>query len=67
MHACDLLIVYGCRWMYLQEYSEQNCDGDIVFVSGVPVGVCLPEYDAQNKAVGAVLFSCDSGKVQTAL
>lgn len=47
--------------MYLQQYSKQNCDGDVVSVSGVPVGVCLPEYDSNNKAVGAILFSCNSG------
>jgi hypothetical protein len=47
--------------MTLQQYSAENCQGDIVTVSGVPVGVCLVEYDSDQKPVGAMMYSCDSG------
>jgi hypothetical protein len=48
--------------MTLQQYSAENCQGDIVTVSGVPVGVCLVEYDSDQKPVGALMYSCDSGE-----
>jgi hypothetical protein len=48
--------------MTLQQYSAENCQGDIVTVSGVPVGVCLVEYDSDQKPVGAMMYSCDSGE-----
>ena len=49
-------------WMYLQQYTEPDCAGDITVVSGIPTGVCLVEYDGDNKVVGSVSFNCDSGK-----
>jgi len=46
-------------WMYLTEYSNTDCEGDITSVSGVPVGVCLIQYNANNKAIGSVQYNCN--------
>lgn len=58
MHYATL---FASRWMYLQQYSEPDCTGDVTTVSGVPVGVCMIEYDSSSKAVGSLQYTCDSG------
>ena len=49
--------------MYLTEYSNTDCEGDITSVSGVPVGVCLIQYNANNKAIGSVQYNCNEGTI----
>lgn len=50
-----------CRWMALQQYSDVDCEGEVTLVSGVPLGVCLIEYDDNGRAVGSVEYNCNSG------
>jgi hypothetical protein len=47
--------------MHLQQYEQQNCEGEVTVVSGVPTGVCLIEYDADSKAIGSIMYTCNSG------
>ena len=47
--------------MYLQQYTEAGCAGDITVVSGVPTGVCLAEYDDTDKVIGSTSYNCDGG------
>ena len=47
--------------MSLQQYSDVDCEGDVTVVSGVPLGVCLIEYDVNDRAVGSVEYNCNSG------
>lgn len=53
--------------MSLQQYSDVDCEGDVTVVSGVPLGVCLIEYDANDRAVGSIMYNCNSGILSTSV
>jgi hypothetical protein len=48
--------------MFLNEYSDINCEGAIKTAMGVAIGTCFIEYDDKNKPVGSVYYVCDDGE-----
>ena len=50
------------RWMFLNEYSDINCEGAIKTAMGVAIGTCFIEYDDKNNPVGSIYYVCDDGE-----
>ena len=48
--------------MFLDEYSDVDCEGAIATVMGVAIGTCFIEYDTKNNPVGSTYYVCDDGQ-----
>jgi hypothetical protein len=45
-------------WLFINQYSEESCTGDITNVNGMPTNKCFIEYDTTNTPIGSHRFAC---------